>query len=189
MLLFQLLSRYLEPSSSMSQVQEGYHPGTVCDSRRGQCDTAGARTAPPAVRRTSSNTPLRRNFGRDGRSRRTRGGMLVCGGRNEQCLQRAETAADRTTTRTGCGTRNRNRPLPPEQAQKEQGLQMRAGLQPQQPSSGSRLSVLPRYTFKSGAESRREAMFIMGAEWPHHCLQWCVAAPSDDTSGPGTLGL
>ena len=29
----------------------------------------------------------------------------------------------------------------------------------------------------------------MGAEWlSHHCLQWCVAAPSAGTSGPGHLG-
>ena len=46
---------------------------------------------------------------------------------------------------------------------------------------------LEKNTFKSSTVSRRKKCPIMGAEWLPRHLQWCVAASSADTSGPGTL--
>ena len=109
-----------------------------------------------------------------------------------QCLQWAETAADRTKVRTECGEQQKPAACPQNKRKESKGaLQIRTGLQSQQKVSG-RLPATPRYTFKSGdGRDLPKEMFIMGAEWlPHHCLQWCatVAASSVDTSGLGTLG-
>ena len=74
----------------------------------GPCDTA--KLPPSGCCPVHDSPPVRRGFGPDGRSRRARGRMLVGWGGDEQCLQWAETATDRTKARTGCRTRNRTRP-------------------------------------------------------------------------------
>ena len=63
---------------------------------------------PAAVRRMTHHRPGAASARMEDLDGRVAG--YWCVGGTEQCLQWAETAADRTTARTGCGTRNRNRP-------------------------------------------------------------------------------
>ena len=169
----------------MSQAQEGCHHGTVCDSRQGPCDTRRGSYRLPSGARAAVlfGATSARMEDLDGRV----ADVGVGGGSTEQCLQWTETATDRTTERVpNVGTRNGNRPSASRASVERARVPVAnsTGISTTSPNTAAVVaSACTATTVGTLSNCRSWARNGCGT-----APQWCIAAQSADTSGPGHLG-